>query len=126
MSCVLSCSTDSGARKPCTVATLVATGAGAAAGAGGGAGATAAVDSGRPAVVSDVAGALSGRTQGPLSPPRTAQRVVPLLGDLPPPLPACCVAAPANGSPRSGGRRAGSSSSVETCPRRSACALPGG
>src|SRR4029077_10301691 len=100
MSCVLSCSTDSGARKPCTVATLVATGAGAAAGdragggaagpgagaGGGAAGATAAVDSGRPAVVSDVAGALSGRTQAPLSPPSTAQRIGPLLGGLPPPI----------------------------------------
>src|SRR5207237_10358382 len=67
MSCALSCNTDSGAREPCTVATFVAVGVGgvgAGAGAGGVvAGATAAVDSGRVAVVSDVAGTLSGRTQ---------------------------------------------------------------
>ena len=66
MSCVLSCSTDSGARKPCTVATLVAVGAGAGTGAGAGGGAAAgdgAAVSARDAVVSDAGGALSGRTQ---------------------------------------------------------------
>src|SRR5256885_12283084 len=60
MSCALSCSTDSGARNPCTVATFVAVGAGVGAGEGGGgdaAGATAAADSGRVTVESDVAGA---------------------------------------------------------------------
>src|SRR5205807_277359 len=64
MSCTLSCSTDSGARNPCTVTTLVAVAAGVGAGAAGGAaGGTAAVDSGRVTVESAVAGALSGRTQ---------------------------------------------------------------
>src|SRR2546430_16265053 len=85
MSCTLSCSTDSGARNPCTVATFVAVAAGAGAGTGGGAaGGAAAVDSGRVTVESVVAGALSGRTQATPSTPSAVQRIVPLMGDLPP------------------------------------------
>src|SRR5256886_10026258 len=85
MSCTLSCSTDSGARNPCTVATFVAVGAGAGAGAGGAAaGGPAAVDSGRVTGQSAVAGALSGRTQATPSTPSAAHRIHPPTGDLSP------------------------------------------
>src|SRR5256885_1153101 len=96
MSCTLSCSTDSGARNPCTVATFVAVAAGVGAGTGtGAAGGAAAADgaavSARDAVVSDAGGALSGRTQAAAA-SATYRHVIltlsppPALSCAPPPL----------------------------------------
>src|SRR2546429_6063428 len=104
MSCTLSCSTDSGARNPCTVATFVAVAAGAGAGTGGGAaGGAAAVDSGRGTVESVVAGALSGRPQATPRTPTAVQRIVPLIGDLPPLQWPLFAAATRRGTPPRGG-----------------------
>src|SRR6266581_1592834 len=120
MSCVESCSTDSGVENPATVVTLVAPGAG-----GGGTAGVITAESPVAAAVSvalETGGFLSTGTHAAAT-TRVVHRTVALIENYPPRPRLRCAARHVHESPRRCGLRAESSSAGETYPRRTACAL---
>src|SRR6266702_2192818 len=120
MSCVESCSTDSGVENPATVVTLVAPGAG-----GGGTTGVITAESPVAAAVSvalETGAFLSTGTHAAAT-TSVVHRTVALIEKYPPRPRRRCAARRVHGSPRRCGPRAESSSAGETYPRRTACAL---
>src|SRR6267378_7741478 len=119
MSCVESCSTDSGEEKPATVSIRVAPGA------AGGGGTTRAVST-----AAAVSATLEARFRSTgwhaVATARVVQRTVALIRALPPPRPRLrCVARRARESPPRHGLRATANNAVGTYPRGRPCALRG-
>src|SRR6266849_7344002 len=119
MSCVESCSTDSGVEKPATVRTRVAPGA------AGGGGTDAAVSIAARSVSRTLATFFRSTGWHAAATARVIQRTVALIRALPPRPGLRCAARRAHGWPRRCGLRAVSNSAVGTYPRRTSCALPG-